>query len=125
MKTKNATLTPIQKLLIAKFDAGDARDHVYPGTYEDEFNVSVVGKLTVGEDYDSRPTVPWEKIACFLLSNYPGRVTKRLILEALTTEVDPEMSARVKDITQGFSEPRTNRGRVNGAVVVRLLEEEK
>ena len=123
MKTKTNILTPIQKLLIAKFDPGDARDHVHQGVYEDQFNVSVVGRITVGEDYESKPTVPWEKIACFLLSNYPGRVTKRLILEAMTTEVDLEMSAKVKEIAQGFSEPRSNRGRVNGAVVVKLLEE--
>ena len=119
-------LSPVRRLILSKFDAGDAKKMISPGSYESIFAVDVAGRITVGEEYESQIPVPWERIAVYLLNELADelseREVKRLLQAALKTEPQEEVVATVKEHAHLMLGKRPCQGKVTGSVVVRIQE---
>ena len=128
-KTKTMNLTPKQALILSKFlddkTKKDCREQITPGSYEDEFTVSVSGKIVVGEDYEAQNPIPWKKIALRLLSMVPAKEAVATVKESISEEDAPSVDQLQDKISLSGSSilgksPRA--GVVNSMAIVKVIE---
>ena len=118
------TMTPAEQLVLSKLytskkEADSIRDQVEPGTYQGEMVLRIPYALTVGEDYESAvaASVPWQQIACALLSSVNPATRAALVRNAVAGTLPDglesykaEAVAAVKSIVE--DKRRTCRGKV-------------
>lgn len=122
-KTEPGLLTPKQAIILAQFDPGKARDEMKPGTIETSFQADVIGKVTIGEDFEQQVSIPWKQIALALLEGQSQRAMLRVGKQAIESPGDIDIEGKLKETLSPILGKRPCKGRVTGTCIVRIHQE--